>query len=77
MMKAIVHYYDTAKRSILEMTGENKLTFATIEKTTFKEINELSKWKFCNPEKPREEMEGINAKLVSDITEGFRKLTDK
>jgi len=77
MMKAIVHYYDTAKRSILEMTGENKLTWATIEKTTNDHLNSLARWKFTNPEKTREQMNEQNNVLVNNITESFRKLTDK
>lgn len=77
MMKAIVHYYDTAKKAIQEMSGDNKLTFAVIEKTTFTEINALSKWKFENPETSQEEMNKKNEKLVNDINMGFKKLTDK
>jgi len=34
-MRAIVHYYDTAKKAIMETTGENKISFAVIETTSY------------------------------------------
>jgi len=35
MMRSIVHYYDTAKKAILETGGESKITFNVIETTTY------------------------------------------
>lgn len=35
MMRSIVHYFDTAKKAILESSGESKITFNVIETTTY------------------------------------------
>jgi len=35
MMRSIVHYYDTARKAILESAGESKISFAVIETTSY------------------------------------------
>jgi len=77
MMRSIVHYYDTAKKAILESSGEHKITFAVIETTSYAQLNELSKLKFLDPKLTREEMLKITTKLVEDSSTNIRKLTDK
>lgn len=46
MMRSIVHYYDSAKKCILESSGETKITMAVVETTTYNQFVELSKLKF-------------------------------
>jgi len=77
MMRSIVHYYDTAKKAILESSGEQKITFAVIETTSYAQLNELSKLKFLDPKLTREEMLKVTTKLVEDSSTNIRKLTDK
>jgi len=34
MMKALVHYYDCAKKTIVESSGENRISFGVIQTAT-------------------------------------------
>jgi len=67
MMKSIVHYYDVAKKAILESSGESKLTFATIEKVSYDQLYELSKLKFIDPKIERPDMQSM-VKTLCDET---------
>jgi V-type H+-transporting ATPase subunit A len=57
MMKCIVHYYDTARKSIVESKGEHKITWNLILNQTKSLFTYLPQMKFLEPEIPREEFE--------------------
>jgi len=57
MMKCIVHFYDTARKCIVESKGEHKITWNLILNQTKSLFNYLPQMKFLEPEIPREEFE--------------------
>jgi len=77
MMRCIIHYYDQAKKAIVESSGEHKITFNVVLNQTKNHFVQLSKMKFESPKQSRQEFTAYFAKFVDDITQSFRNLTDK
>jgi V-type H+-transporting ATPase subunit A len=75
MAKAIVCFYENAKKAINESKmEENKISWALIANQLDAEFNELPQMKFKDPETPKEELNKYFDDLCDSIDQGFRKL---
>lgn len=77
MMRCIVHFYDVARKTIVESKGEHKITWNLIINQTKSLFNYLPQMKFKEPEISREDFEADFAKYCDDVTEAFKALTEK
>lgn len=75
MMRAIVRFFENAKRIIGDsIKSERKISWAIINNTIEKQLLELSQMKFKDPKLPREEMQKYFDNLNEEIDNEFRKL---
>jgi V-type H+-transporting ATPase subunit A len=77
MMRCIVHYYEQAKKCIIESSGDTKITWNIVLNQTKAQFVKLSQMKFENPRQPKQELVNYFTKFVDEITLSFRNLTDK
>lgn len=74
-MKAIVKFFENAKRAINEsLKSERKISWAIINNSIEKPLLELSKMKFMDPKIPQEEMMRYFTELNETIDNEFRRL---
>jgi V-type H+-transporting ATPase subunit A len=75
MMKAIVRFFENAKRIINDSSkSERKISWAIIQNSIEKLFLELSQMKFKDPKIPQADMVSYFEVLVEDIDNEFRKL---
>ena len=75
MMKAIVKFFENAKRAINEsLKSERKISWAIINNSIEKQLLELSQMKFKDPKIPQEEMMRYFTDLYEQIDNEFRRL---
>jgi V-type H+-transporting ATPase subunit A len=77
MMKCICHFYDGAQRAISESSGERKITWTTIATNMRETITNLTSMKFELPRQSDEHFRKFFAKLVEEINNGFRALSEE
>lgn len=75
MMKAIVKFFENAKRAIGEsQRSEKKISWAIINNSIEKQLLELSQMKFKDPMIPQQEMMKYFSNLNEEIDNEFRRL---
>jgi len=78
MMKAIVTFYDGAKKAIIETAqGTNRITWNYIVSQNKQLLIRLSKLKFEKPKQTKEEFKKVFGGLCDEINVAFRNITDK
>jgi V-type H+-transporting ATPase subunit A len=85
MMRCIVHYYDLARKAIIESSGDAKITWNVILNQTKPLFVKLSQMKFevpislysKNPTIPKPDMINYFTKFADEITLAYRNLTEK
>merc|ERR1712139_584396 len=76
MMKVIVHFHDTAQKTISESTGDHKIGWNTINQTMREQIVKVTSMKFEMPRQPDAHFDKVFSALCDEITTAFRNLTD-
>lgn len=77
MMKCIVTYYESARKAIIESSGEHKILWKNIAFTTKDLLNRLARMKYENPKMTKQEFSSYFAKLYEDTQQEFRNLVEK
>lgn len=78
MMKSIVHYYESAKKAIIETSkSANKINWNYILSQTKDLFYRLTQYKFESPKQSRHEFEEMFAKYCEEVTVAFRKITER
>merc|ERR1719261_2331775 len=77
MMKVIVHFHDSAQKTISESTGDHKIGWGTINSSMREIIVKITSMKFEMPRQPDEHFRQMfQVKLVEEINTAFRDLTE-
>jgi V-type H+-transporting ATPase subunit A len=77
MMRAIVTFFDQVKKSIVESSGENKVTMNTIITKLKSTMVAISKLKFLDPTQTSQEIGSTVKQLCDEITAGVKKIIDE
>lgn len=78
MMKAIVCYYDEAKKAIVESTNRDvKLNWSTILNQTKPLFMKLTRFKFESPKKSRQEFNQEFEAYCEEVIAAFRNFNDQ
>eukprot|EP01017_Pseudomicrothorax_dubius_P024457 TRINITY_DN2599_c0_g1_i2.p1 TRINITY_DN2599_c0_g1~~TRINITY_DN2599_c0_g1_i2.p1 ORF type:complete len:616 (-),score=193.84 TRINITY_DN2599_c0_g1_i2:105-1952(-) len=77
MMRCIITYFTNAKKAIVESSGEQKITWNLILNQTKAQFYKLTQLKFENPKQTRQELGEVFGKVIDDINNAFRVLTQK
>ena len=77
MMKCIIHYYELAKKAIVETSRKaDRISYAFLKNETSKQMNALKQMKFQLPRQSKQELNNFFAGLVDEITMTFKKMMD-
>lgn len=78
MMKAIVRYYELARRAIEETAKRpDRINFAFLKSQTAPQLTKLKNMKFQNPKVDRKELVEVFANLVDEIGTVFKNLMNR
>lgn len=77
MMRAIVTYYEGARKAIVESSSETKINWNDIHFQTKPLFTELTQMKFMTPKQSKKEFSQYFSKYVEDVNAAFRKITDR
>lgn len=78
MMRCIIHYFELAKRAIVETSKTaNKIMYAYLANQTKPLFDKLKKMKFESPKKSKKELFSFFEEFVGEIDAGFRKLMER
>ncbi|KAL4498527.1 hypothetical protein ABPG72_019645 [Tetrahymena utriculariae] len=77
MMRGIFTYYDNARKTIVESSGETKINWNEILFQTKPLFLQLTDMKRLDPKKPKQEFNQYFSKYVEDVNLAFRKINDR
>jgi len=77
MMKVIVTFHETAQKTILESTGDNKIGWYTIYQSMREIITKITSMKFEMPRQPEAHFRKVFGELVDEIATAFRTLNEQ
>jgi len=76
MMRVIVDFHDTAQKTILESSGDKKISWSIIYNTMREQITKITDMKFELPRQPDEHFKKVYNGLLEEIHGCFRGLSD-
>ncbi len=76
MMRCIITFYKEAIKSIMESSGETKITWSLIYNQLKPQFIRLTQMKFEDPKQSLSDFNEYFASLCDDIVSGFRKLNE-
>ena len=77
MMKCIIHYFELAKKAIVETSRKaDRISYAFLKNETSKQMSQLKQMKFQDPRQPKQDLNNFFRALVEEITMTFKKMMD-